>query len=56
MLDTGHLDAQTPAPDTGQRPRGQARVLLDTRTGHWTPDAGRGHWHADEGTAGLRTS
>jgi hypothetical protein len=34
--DTGHLSAQTPAPDTGQRPRGQARVLLDTRTRHWT--------------------
>jgi len=55
-LDTGHLDAQTPTPDTGQRPRGQARVMLDTRTRQWTPDAGRGPRHADEGTAGIRTS
>jgi hypothetical protein len=37
---TGHLDAQTPTPDTGRWSRGQARV--DTRTGHWTPDPSRG--------------
>jgi hypothetical protein len=29
---------------------------LDARTGHWTPDAGRGRKHGDEGTAGIRTS
>jgi hypothetical protein len=39
----GHLDAQTPAPDSGHRSGGQARVdtgrshrTLDARTGHWT--------------------
>jgi hypothetical protein len=49
---SGRSDA---APDTGQRPPGQARVMLNTRTRHWTPDADRGHRHADEGTAGIRT-
>jgi hypothetical protein len=29
---------------------------LVARTGHWTPDAGRGHRQGDEGTAGSRTS
>jgi hypothetical protein len=37
--DSGHLDAQTPAPDTGHRSRGQARV--DTGRSHRTLDAGR---------------
>src|SRR5215218_8594439 len=59
--DTGDLDAQTPAPDTGHRSPGQARVdrhawTLVARTGHWTQDAGRGHRQGDEGTAGSRTS
>jgi hypothetical protein len=36
--DSGHLDAQTPAPDTGQRSRGQASV--DTGRSHRTPDTG----------------
>ena len=52
--DSGHLDAQTPAPDTGQRSRGQASV--DTGRSHWTPDAGRGRGQGDEGAAGIRTS
>jgi len=47
--DAGHPDAQTSVPDTGQRSR-------DAGRSHQTPDADRGHWHADEGTAGLRTS
>jgi hypothetical protein len=34
--DSGHLDAQTPAPDTGHRFRGQARWTLVARTGHRT--------------------
>jgi hypothetical protein len=59
--DSGHLDAQTPAPDTGHRSPGQACLdrhawTLVARTGHWTPDAGRGHRQGDEGTAGSRTS
>ena len=37
--DSGHLDAQTPAPDTGHRSPGQARV--DTGRSHRTLDAGR---------------
>jgi hypothetical protein len=58
--DSGHLDAQTPAPDTGHRSLGQARVdrhawTLVARTGHWTPDAGRGHRQGDEGAASSRT-
>jgi hypothetical protein len=36
--DAGHLDAQAPAPDTGQRSRGQASV--DTGRSHRTPDTG----------------
>jgi hypothetical protein len=36
--DSGHLDAQTPAPDTGQRSHGQASV--DTGRSHRTPDTG----------------
>jgi hypothetical protein len=52
--DSGHLDAQTPAPDTGHRSPGQARV--DTGRSHRTLDAGRGHQQGDEGTAGSRTS
>jgi hypothetical protein len=41
--DSGHLDAQTPAPDTGNWTG--TRGTPDARTGHWTPDAGheRGH-------------
>jgi hypothetical protein len=50
----GHLDAQTPAPDSGHRSGGQARV--DTGRSHRTLDAGRGRGHGDEGTAGIRTS
>src|SRR5215218_2030332 len=37
--DSGHLDAQTPAPDTGHRSPGPARV--DTGRSHRTLDAGR---------------
>ena len=37
--DSGHLDAQTPAPDTGQRSRGQASV--DTGRSHRTLDTRR---------------
>ena len=33
----------------------QAWTLV-ARTGHWTPDAGRGRGQADEGAAGHRTS
>jgi hypothetical protein len=47
-----HLDAQTPAPDTGRVDR--HAWALDT--GHWTPDAGRGRGQGDQGTAGIRTS
>ena len=59
--DSGHLDTQTPAPDTGQRSRGQASVDTGRShrtpdTGHWTPDAGRGRGQGDEGAAGIRTS
>jgi hypothetical protein len=54
--DSGHLDAQTPAPDTGHRSRGQASV--DTGHSHRTPDTGR--WPrtrtGDEGAAGIPTS
>jgi hypothetical protein len=42
----GHLDAQTPAPDSGQRSGGQARV--DTGRSHRTLDAGPGRGHGDE--------
>jgi hypothetical protein len=42
----GHLDAQTPAPDSGHRSGGQARV--DTGRSHRTLDAGRGRGHGDE--------
>jgi hypothetical protein len=52
--DSGHLDAHTPAPDTGHRSRGQARV--DTGRSLRTLDAGRGRGQADEGAAGIRTS
>jgi hypothetical protein len=59
--DSGHLDAQTPPPDIGQRSRGQASV--DTGRSHrtpdtarWTPDAGRGRGQGDEGAATVRTS
>ena len=42
--DSGHLDAQTSAPDTGHRSRGQASVDTDWSlapdTGHRTPDTG----------------
>jgi hypothetical protein len=41
-LDTGRLDRHA--------------WTLVARTGHWTPDAGRGHRQGDEGTAGSRTS
>src|SRR5215211_3848676 len=56
---SGRGNART--PDTGHRSPGQARVdrhawTLVARTGHWTPDAGRGHRQGDEGTAGSRTS
>ena len=54
--DSGHLDTQTPAPDTGQRSRGQQAWTLAARTGHRTPDTGRGRGQADEGAAGIRTS
>jgi hypothetical protein len=54
--DSGHLDAQTPAPDTGHRSRGQASVDTLARTGHWTPDVGRGRGQGDEGVASIRTS
>jgi hypothetical protein len=52
---------KTPAPDTGQRSRGQASVDTGRShrtpdTGHWTPDAGRGRGQGDEGAAGIRTS
>jgi hypothetical protein len=40
--DSGHLDAQTPAPDTGHRSRGQASV--DTGRSHRTPDTDTGRW------------
>jgi hypothetical protein len=49
-----HLDAQTPAPDTGRLDRHV--WTLDARTGHWTPNAGRGRGKGDQGTAGIRTS
>jgi hypothetical protein len=52
--DTGHLDAQTPAPDTGHWTG--TRRTPDARTGHWTPDAGHGHGHGHGSTAGIRTS
>ena len=47
--DTGHLDAQTPAPDTDHldRPRGTPHA----RTGHRTPDTG--HEDADTMTTGT---
>jgi hypothetical protein len=54
--DSGHLDTQTPAPDTGHRSRGQQAWTLVARTGHRTPDTGRGRGQADEGAAGHRTS
>ena len=40
--------------DSGPMDR-QAWTLV-ARTGHWTPDAGRGRGQADEGAAGIRTS
>ena len=49
-----HLDAQTPAPDTGRVDRHV--WTLDARPGHWTPNAGRGRGQGDDGTAGIRTS
>jgi hypothetical protein len=52
--DSGHLDAQTPAPNTGHldRPRGTP----DARIGHWTPAARHQRGHGDDRTAGIRTS
>jgi hypothetical protein len=59
--DTGHRTADTwtlrrphRTLDTGRLDR-HAWTLV-ARTGHWTPDAGRGHRQGDEGTAGSRTS
>jgi hypothetical protein len=43
---------RTPDTHAGHRTPGH----LDARTGHRTPDTGLGHQHADEGTAGIRTS
>jgi hypothetical protein len=40
--------------DTGRVDR-QAWTLV-ARTGHWTPDAGRGRGQGDDGTAGIQTS
>ena len=40
--------------DAGRVDRHACPVVA--RTGHWTPDAGRGHRQGDEGTAGSRTS
>jgi hypothetical protein len=51
--DTGQLDAQTPAPDTGRVDR--PPWTPDARTGHWTPDAGHERGHGDDTTAGIRT-
>jgi hypothetical protein len=51
-VDAGTHGHRTPTLDTGHRTSGRS----DTRTRHWTPDAGQGHRHADEGTAGIRTS
>src|SRR5215218_1321954 len=55
--DTGHRTADTwtlrrphRTLDTGRLDR-HAWTLV-ARTGHWTPDAGRGHRQGDEGTAG----
>src|SRR5215211_769843 len=40
--------------DTGRVDR-QAWTLV-ARTGHWTPDAGRGRGQGDDGTAGIQSS
>jgi hypothetical protein len=52
--DGGHPDAQTPHRTLDSSSGGHARV--DTGRLLRTPDAGRGHGHGDEGTAGIRTS
>jgi hypothetical protein len=56
--DSGHLAAQTPAPDTGHDPVDRQAWTLVARTGHRTPDTGR--WPrtrtGDDGAAGIRTS
>jgi hypothetical protein len=54
--DTGHLDAQTPAPDTDHwtGPTGTPDARPDTA--HRTPDAGQERGHGDDGRAGVRTS
>jgi hypothetical protein len=52
--DSGHLDAQTPAPDTGRVDRHV--WTLDARIGHWTPAARHQRGHGDNRTAGIRTS
>jgi hypothetical protein len=52
--DTGHLNAKTPAPDTGH----VDRHPWDTGRSHRTLDTGcrrRGRGHGDDSTAGIRT-
>jgi hypothetical protein len=59
--DSGHRTADTWTLRRPHRTLDTDRVdrhawTLVARTGHWTPDAGRGHRQGDEGTAGSRTS
>jgi hypothetical protein len=51
--DTGHLDARTPAPDTGHGGVDRHVSTLGARTEDWTPNAGRGRGQ-DDGMAGIR--
>jgi hypothetical protein len=52
--DTGTLRRPHRTLDTG--PVDRHAWTLVARTGHWTPNAGRGRGQGDEGTAGIRTS
>jgi hypothetical protein len=53
-LDTWMLRRPYRTLDTGRVDR--HAWTLDGRSGHWTPDAGRGRGQDDDGTAGVRTS
>ena len=54
--DTGHLDAQTPAPDTGHDRVDRHAWTLTSDTGHRTPDEDADRAGEASTTAGIRTS
>src|SRR5215218_521287 len=59
--DTGRRTADTwtlrrPHRTLDNGPVDRQAWTLVARTGHWTPDAGRGRGQGDDGTAGIQTS